>query len=298
MFMALGDMPYTVPDDVLRFKRLIARINDLRPAFSLHVGDFKSGSTSCGDESFQRVFDLFARFERPLIYTPGDNDWTDCHRANNGSYDPLERLAKVRSMFFADPHSSLGKQRLTLTSQTVEPQFSKYVENVRWERAGVIFSTIHVVGSNNNLQRDQTAVNEYIERNAANLAWIETTFRHARAIDARAIVFAFHAQPRFDREPPDADQRSGFNDTINSLKLHAMAFGRPLLIIHGDYHTLVIDRPLMGPNHVRILNATRIMVPGGKEVHGIMVGVDTGDPDIFTFKPVMIPENMPVWRER
>ena len=35
-----------------------------------------------------------------MIYVPGDNEWTDCHRANNGGYDPLERLAFLRAMFY------------------------------------------------------------------------------------------------------------------------------------------------------------------------------------------------------
>src|SRR5262245_9671897 len=209
-FMAIGDMPYSLPADISRFERLIARINALQPAFSVHVGDFKNGSTPCSDERFQLAFDLFARFEQPLIYTPGDNEWTDCHRADNGRFDPLERLAKIRAMFFAHPQSSLGRRRLDVTTQAAEPQFAKYVENVRWERAGVVLATLHVVGSNNNLQRDRAAVNEYIERNAANLAWIEAAFSRARAINAKGVVLAFQAHPRFEREPPDTDQRSGF----------------------------------------------------------------------------------------
>jgi len=36
--------------------------------------------------------ELFETFEAPLIFVPGDNEWTDCHRQNNGSYDPIERL--------------------------------------------------------------------------------------------------------------------------------------------------------------------------------------------------------------
>ena len=44
---------------------------------------------------FAQIFAGFSTLT-PLVYTPGDNEWTDCHRANNGAYDPLERLGVVR----------------------------------------------------------------------------------------------------------------------------------------------------------------------------------------------------------
>ncbi len=291
-FMALGDMPYNIPGDYAAFARLITRTNALKPAFTIHVGDIISGQTRCDDELYGRVRDLFATFEGALVYTPGDNEWTDCHRVNSGGMDPIERLARVRQLFFADPAKSLGRTPLRLVSQSQSPQFSKFVENARWERAGVVFATLHVVGSNNNLQRDQAAVNEYIERNTANLAWIDATFAHARETGARGVVLAFQAHLRFEREPPETDQRSGFNDTLNALKRHAIAWGKPLLLIHGDYHNLVIDQPLIGPGRRRIMNVTRLMVHGENLVHGTLVHIDTENPDLFSFQPVYIPENL------
>jgi hypothetical protein len=175
-FAAMGDTPYRLPGDFERFGRLIERINAARPAFTIHVGDFKPGNTRCSDEYFEKISAMFATFERPLIYTPGDNEWTDCHRIDNGGMDPLERLAKVRELFFANPAQSLGREKIALEHQGADTRDSKhtaYIENRRWERAGVVFATLHVVGSNNNLQRDQVAVNEYIARNAANLAWMQ-----------------------------------------------------------------------------------------------------------------------------
>ena len=179
-FMALGDMPYNLPGDYAAFDRVIARVNSMRPAFTFHVGDIINGRTRCDDALFARVRDMFATFEGPLVYTPGDNEWTDCHRPNSGSMDPLERLAFVRRMFFPEPTQSLGKTPLRVTPQSTDAQYSKFVENARWERAGVVFATLHIPGSNNNLQRNQAAVNEYIERNAANLAWIDAAFARAQ----------------------------------------------------------------------------------------------------------------------
>ena len=86
-FVAIGDAPYQVPAQSVVFDRLINRINALAPAFTIHVGDFKSGSARCDDEIYARTLSSFDRFEQPLVYTPGDNEWTDCHRPDNGSYD-------------------------------------------------------------------------------------------------------------------------------------------------------------------------------------------------------------------
>ena len=295
-FMALGDMPYNLPGDYAAFDRLIARVNALRPAFTLHVGDIISGQTRCDDVLFARVRDMFATFAGALVYTPGDNEWTDCHRPNSGGFDPIERLARVRQMFFFDPAQSLGRTPLRVTPQSSTAQYAKFVENARWERAGIVFATVHVPGSNNNLQRDQAAVNEYIERNAANLAWIESAFARARETGAKGVVLAFQAHLRFDKEPPETDLRSGFNDTLNALKRHAIAWGKPVLLVHGDQHHLVIDQPLIGPGRRRIMNVTRLMVHGEDEVHATLVTVDTDDPDLFSYKPVYIQENIPPFK--
>ncbi|MDB5808344.1 MAG: hypothetical protein JWN94_466 [Betaproteobacteria bacterium] len=290
--MAIGDMPYNLPGDYAAFERVIARINAARPAFTLHVGDIISGQSRCDDALFSRVRDMFSTFDGALVYTPGDNEWTDCHRPNSGRYDPIERLARVRELFFRDPTHSLGRTPLLVAPQSADPRYAKFIENARWERAGVVFATVHIPGSNNNLQRDQASVNEYIERNAANLAWIDATFARAKEAGARGIVLAFQAHLRFDKEPPETDLRSGFNDTLNALKRNAIAWGKPVLLIHGDQHRLVIDQPLIGPGGQRIMNVTRLMVHGEDEVHATLIGIDTDDPDLFTFKPVYIQENI------
>lgn len=290
-FAALGDTPYRLPDDFERFGRLIERINGARPAFTIHVGDIKPGNTPCSDEHFARISEMFATFERPLIYTPGDNEWTDCHRVDNGGMDPLERLAKIRGLFFPHPAQSLGRDKIALEHQGNEPRYATYIENRRWERAGVVFATFHVVGSNNNLQRDQVSVNEYIARNAANLAWLQSTFAQATARDAKAVVLAFQADLGWEHDGFD-DRRSGFNDTLNALRRHAREFGKPVLIVHGDRHRFVVDKPLR-QNRQLIYNVTRLMVFGDADVHGVMVNVNTDDPDVFSFRALTVPENLP-----
>ena len=179
-FALIGDMPYGAEGDA-KFPNVIADINaDHQLSFVVHDGDFKNGSSLCSDEVFFNRLDLFNQFEQPFVFIPGDNEWTDCHRANNGSYDPLERLAFLRTVFFPTDQS-LGQQTMTLARQSADPQFTLYRENVRWVEKNVMFVGLHVVGSNNNLGRTPSADAEYAARNAANLAWLNDSFALAAA---------------------------------------------------------------------------------------------------------------------
>jgi hypothetical protein len=106
-FAVIGDVPYGAAQ-VAAFPSWIDQINSSDPEMTFHVGDIKNGSSRCDDAYYTMIRTQFDRFVGPLIYTPGDNEWTDCHRANNGAYHPLERLAYDRSVFFAQPGISLG----------------------------------------------------------------------------------------------------------------------------------------------------------------------------------------------
>jgi hypothetical protein len=99
----IGDVPY---GDAARaqFPAFVDAINtDPKVRVVVHVGDTKSGSDLCSDAILGLVAAQFQRFADPLVYAIGDNEWTDCHRANNGAYHPLERLAKVRQLYFPTP---------------------------------------------------------------------------------------------------------------------------------------------------------------------------------------------------
>jgi len=114
----IGDMPYDAAQRAW-MPSLVDNINsDADVAATIHVGDIKSGSTTCTDDRFADVRGVFDTFERPLVYTPGDNEWTDCHRANNGGYLPTERLAKVRALFFPQPGTTLGRHPMRVSAQT------------------------------------------------------------------------------------------------------------------------------------------------------------------------------------
>ncbi len=268
-FAAIGDVPYGPHEE---FAALVDKINTQSLAFTIHVGDIKSGSTVCSDETFLSVRQLFDRFNRALVYTPGDNEWTDCHRLNNGRYDPLERLEKIRQLFFAS-NESLGKQRLSLQTQSSQKSFTSYVENRRWSQGKVRFATLHLVGSNNNLQPGLPSSSEFAAREHANIAWLRETFAEARANMDVAIVLAMQADTFFG-EPRKG---SGFVRWNVALAEEVAAWGKPVLLIQGDTHQYLIDNPLKDASGKPLRQLVRVVVPGEREADAVLIDVDTTD---------------------
>src|SRR5687767_3677480 len=77
-FAALGCMPYARGSGSgPAFAQVIAEINRHRPAFTVHLGDILSSDEHCTDELLLRRRADFNTFSTALIYTPGDNEWTD-----------------------------------------------------------------------------------------------------------------------------------------------------------------------------------------------------------------------------
>ncbi len=203
-FAALGDVPYGPPAKAYPpFERLIAEINAKAPAFTLHIGDTKSGSTPCTDQMLLDQKRFMNAFETAVVYTPGDNEWTDCHRLKAGRFDPIERLSFIRRTYFDKP-MSLGKSPIAVERQSdLMPAYTRHVENSRFSRDGVWFVLTHVVGSNNNNRTlanarlgnppSAAAVVEFEARDKANAAWLEDGFDKAAAAGAAAVVVAIHA---------------------------------------------------------------------------------------------------------
>ncbi len=294
-FVALGDMPYRIPGDYDKVDRLIGAINRLRPAFSVHVGDVKSGGTPCSDEVLRKSLEQLQTFEQPLVFTPGDNEWTDCHRERAGRFDPRERLAKVRELFYPKPGQSLGKAPMAVETQaSLDPKYWQFVENQRFQHKGVVFIVAHVVGSNNGFEpHDPGAAAEFFARNAANMAWIDDGFRVARETGAKAVVVAFQAD-MFDitQKYPAMPRASAFTDTVQAIERGAKAFEKPVLVLHGDAHELEVVG--MRDTSLKLIpNVIRLQVMGAERVHAVRVLVDPDDAAVFGFMPLVVRENGP-----
>ena len=177
-FGLIGDLPYFAKDEE-QFPYLIQELNQHRLAFVVHVGDIKRGGSRCDDKLYLQRLKAFQASSHPFILMPGDNEWTDCHRVSSGGFDPQERLAFLRKVFFSNPNS-LGQKPMPLFRQSQQAPYQEFVENVRWSIGPVLFFGLHIVGSNNNLGRTPKADAEYTRRNQANLVWMRETFQMAR----------------------------------------------------------------------------------------------------------------------
>jgi len=291
-FALIGDLPYSAEQEA-KFPNLMADINRSRAAFVVHDGDIKNGSSVCDDATFVSRKQLFDKFEMPFILVYGDNEWTDCHRSKNGSYDPVERLAKLREIF-SQGNQSLGKRTLTLTRQSENPQFAKFRENVRWIYHGVVFFAINMPGSNNNFGRTPEGDAEYADRNSANLAWIEECFALAKRSNSKGIVLVAQANPGFEFDPTDK-RRSGYNDFIATLETETANFPGQVVFVHGDTHYFRIDKPLPRftdePQLPRMKNFTRVETFGSPNVHWLRAFYDPENPNLFEFKQQIVPQN-------
>jgi hypothetical protein len=292
-FVALGDVPYNLPGDYAKFDRLIGAINATKPAFTLHMGDTKSGTTPCSDELLKKAYDQLQTFEGALVYTIGDNEWLDCHRKAAGGFDPRERLAKVREMFFATPEKSLGRAPIDVESQArLMPEYASYVENTRFSKNDVLFLGVHVPGSNNGFEADDPeAAKEFFARDKANVAWINAGFAKARDSGAKAMVIFMQAEFDESRFPNGAMPRqSGFVHTLDAIEAGAAMFAKPVLLIHGDEHYFSIQ-PLKNSKGLPIPGVNTLMVYGETLVHGVRVLVDPDSAGVFGFVPLILPEN-------
>lgn len=282
-FTAMGDQPYGPLEP---FEKLIQKINqDKNNQFTIHVGDIKSGSTLCSTEYFIQIKQLFNTFSQPLIYTPGDNEWTDCHRQNNGTYEPQERLAKLRELFFATPQS-LGQKKIQLQSQAQTKGFEKFVENTRWTRQDILFVNVHVVGSNNNMDPNVPgALEEFAARNKANMHWLSDSYQLAKQKKIKALVISMQADP-FDFYVP---KESGFTEFLKLFTSLAQDLPIPTLMIQGDSHKYVLDQPFKDSQGQTLSHVQRLVVPGASLTEAVRIQIQTNEKDAkgaFQFKRV------------
>jgi hypothetical protein len=311
----IGDIPYGAAM-VSAFPSRIDQINaDPKVRMVIHLGDIKNGSSRCDTAYFTSIRAQFDRFADPLAYTPGDNEWTDCHRANNGGYQPAgpridgapvitpgpSRLDEVRRIFFPQPGRTLGQD-----PRAVESQRGATVENTRWSDARTQFALIHVVGSDDDglpwFGAAETPalraarLDEQRERRAAALAWLDHAFDEAEARKDEAVVIGIQADMFDPAIVGDRSLYEGFAPFVRRLAQRARAFDGPVLLLNGDSHVYEADRPLADPAAMNnriygieegVPNLQRITVDGSDNAGDYLrLHVDRKDPRAFTFERV------------
>jgi hypothetical protein len=274
-FAITGDAPYNDAEETL-FLEMMERMDAQPLAFIVHVGDFKSGASKCTDELFERRLRQFNASLHAFIYTLGDNDWTDCRRAGAGNMDPIERLARLRQLFFAE-RMSLGRRRIETDAQDaclVPPVAgcgcAAHPENRLWSHQGIVFATLNIPGSDNNVGFDRANDEEARCRNEANRQWLRKAVLQAQGPDKRALVVMIQANPWETKKPVYAD-------FLRQVEAAQLLLRKPLLFVHGDTHTYRVDFPFAG--------VTRLETFGSPFVGWVKVTVDPADAAPFRFEP-------------
>ncbi len=277
-----GDAPYgaattkvgdTIKVDSSQFNAMPAFLGAINqdPDVSLvaHVGDIPAGKQYCTQAYDQGIFAQWTALQDPFVYTPGDNEWADCHKSAEGGHvyysdgtpvdyadgDPVANLALVRSLFFSTPGQSLGGAPIDVLSQANvvdpnNPTDANYVENVIWQQSGVVFVTLNIPGGSNNDQdvwfgaSSETAAQqqERAQRTAADLRWLDRAFQTAEDTGAKGLVILEQADMWSWEETPAHE--SGYEPFVQSIAQHADDFSKPILLFNGDSHVYRSDNPL------------------------------------------------------
>jgi hypothetical protein len=285
----------------------------------MHVGDIHSGSMACTSAGIlppiatsnpgwnQAIYYQFQQFKDPLVYTPGDNEWTDCHKSKEkSSGNPLNELASLRSLFFAKPGHTLGlKEKIVATqARDFDPNYpadAQYVENVMWEDSKVVFVTLNVPGSNDDtlpwtgsFADPDAQAQEVAQRNDADMRWLQFAFDKAINHHARAVVIAIQADMwDLTALPPGGDGLDQYTAFVQKLADLSVQFGKPVLLLNGDSHLFETDHPLADPTSPTgqihgtraVPNLTRITVQGSTNAPAewLRLTIDPRGPQVFSW---------------
>lgn len=279
-FALIGDVPYSGYERA-ELPKMLAAIAEENVAFVVHDGDIKGGREPCSDALLRERHTMLDASPVPLFYTPGDNEWTDCDRATAGHFQPEERLAALRRLFFAHGRS-LGRTTLPLEQPT--GPWSEYQENARWTLGPVRFITLNITGSNNNYGPGPKPSAEFMRRGAANRAWLGESFALARQEGAKGVVVIIQANPGWKHYEGGLTHQ-GYRDFLDQLKAETLAFDGPVVLVHGDTHWNRIDHPLRDPITREPLQRFTRVETFGYPIMGWVKGIiDPASPTLFRFE--------------
>jgi hypothetical protein len=318
-----GDLPYNDIQATTGVPNLIADMNAHRLMFTVHDGDLKAGNgipgsvtpTTCSDALYVQALGFFNALKAPAVFTPGDNDWTDCDRPANGGFNSRERLDHERQVFFSTPFT-LGQHKLKQEVQTdklclsVGDKLVPCVENRRWTVGRVTYVTLNIQGSCNNLCDTNPDPDEYAARNAADIKWMRQAFDDATKRGSAAVMIISQGDPGWDQSDPTRSplrdpktlaetdgQPDGFKDFLLALRDEVIAFEKPVAYVHGDSHYYRVDKPFQNAKGQRLENFTRVETFGDNaanglnDVHWVKVTVDPRSREVLSYQAMIVPAN-------
>ncbi|MCI3204787.1 MULTISPECIES: hypothetical protein [Pandoraea] len=306
-FAVLGNTPFN-NTEVPVARSVLASIGDSDAAFVVHAGNLKNVGESCRDDLITQRLSLLASSPKPMIYVPGANDWADCERASDGSYNPVERLDYLRDHAFDDDAllgpGPVGYAQFDLTRQSDMARFRQYHENVRWFYRGVVFVGVNLPGNNNNYRSAGGRNGEFEDRVIATRVWLQHALVYAQQKDAIGMVIVAQADPEF--EPvrssglkgifSDRNGRrgvDGYKDFRTQLQRLAARFKAPILLIDSG-KTMHHTQPLRDAHGALVKSFTQLSTYGSPAANRwVRVTVDPRKSQLFSFESATLPANSP-----
>ena len=221
VFWTIGDTPYSNGD----FGRVETILSDIPEdvEFVVHVGDINSGSSKGVDPAYyESVADLLKTSSVPVFIIPGDNEYNDKN-------DPTAAFAAWEANF--DFFENNWAHGLTVNHQAIRDENFSFISGEK------LFIGINLVGG-----RIHDA-QEWADRSADDLAWIESNFADHGDQVTSAVIFG-HASP----------SKTGYEVFESGFVSASQAFTKPILYLMGDSHEWLADNPYSAaPNLTRII---------------------------------------------
>ncbi|GAB7546553.1 hypothetical protein [Cupriavidus sp. 8B] len=272
--------------------RLLEFLAARRLEFVVHLGGIKGDTESCGDTLLSARQRLLDQSPLPLVYLPGETDWAECARAANGRFDAVERLNRLRELFYpAD--TTLGQRVLPLMRQSEQATFRSYRENVRWHAGSVMLVGLNLPGDNNHYRSEGGRNGEFEDRREANRQWLARAFSLAQQQNLPGIVLLTHADPQFgngweQRGNPSLFDgflrrrtRDGFLEFKRQLRELAGRYRGQVLLVHTGLGGFGIDRPMKDASGKTLRNVSRVVLPSGAPGQYTELAITPGSPSLF-----------------
>ncbi len=276
VFAVVGDMPYNANEEAsLTWPNgeIVKAIRAVNPSVLVHYGDFKAGGGSCTDDLFEKSKRLIAgMIPNRTVYTPGDNDWTDCDRDSTEiRFDEMERLQFIRNIFFNNTGLEMTRDIPGLIRQEGQP------ENAMWRIKDLVMGTLHLVGTNNGrdeilLSDENQALDAVDIRDTLNEIWLQEMFESAES--AKGLVMVFQAdiyeendvtQECSKENRTECDGHKRIRDAIEKM---AFIYEKPVLVVHGDTNAYCFQHQskevanlwrLNGPGDFKVIDAAQVV---------------------------------------
>ncbi|AEI76513.1 hypothetical protein CNE_1c11580 [Cupriavidus necator N-1] len=245
----------------------------------IHAGGIKGDTESCSDAVLGSRQQLLNQSPLPLVYVPGETDWSECRLPVNGGFDAVERLNRLRELFFPED-ATLGRHPRPLLRQSDQALFRSFRENMRMEVGDILLVGMNLPGDNNHYRDEGGRNGEFEDRREANRQWLARAFSVARQRDLNGIVVVVHADPHFANgwekkgRPTLLDgfmrhrTRDGYLEFKRQLRELAGRFRGQVLLVHaggnganGADNGFGIDKPLRDAAGKVMQNFTRVSLP-------------------------------------